>query len=563
MPEKSKYVFALAGNPNCGKTTLFNSLTGATATVGNWPGVTVEKRAGTYKNKDIGTADIVDLPGIYSLSPYTPEEVVSRNFILDEHPDCVIDVVDATNLERNMYLTTQILEMDVPVIIALNMMDALRANGQDIDCKKLSERLKVPVVPVSALKFENLDNLMKEAIEAAKTPRNGTSILLEGKNKDVILKAKSIYIKDWVPNPLYHAIKDLEGDDIEQKHHPFEFKQVNVLVPSSNDFEQESSDQRYRFIDNELGTCVIGISKENPIKPTKTDKADKILTSRIWGLPIFVVILFLIFHITFSNDLLFLKAMGAFGSKGIVSFVGTPFEGLFADGGIASLGVFMSNLVNDLTGWFTEWLRSVITVSWAQGLVCDGICSGVFAVFGFLPQILLLFACFSILEDSGYMARVAFILDRIFRRFGLNGRAFVPMLIGFEISPAMAAFITLTFYGAAFYAEIIRGRIVSIDAGQWDAGRAIGMRRGQLMGKIILPQALRRMVPPLVNQSVLQLKNTSLLSVLAVPDLLYQGQLVTSATYRPLETYTLIAVLYLAVLFPLTRLAHGLEGRLK
>jgi len=438
MPDKSKYVFALAGNPNCGKTTLFNSLTGATATVGNWPGVTVEKRAGTYKNKDIGTADIVDLPGIYSLSPYTPEEVVSRNFILDEHPDCVIDVVDATNLERNMYLTTQILEMDVPVIIALNMMDALRANGQDIDCKKLSERLKVPVIPVSALKFENLDNLMKEAIEAAKTPRNGTSILLEGKNRDVILKAKSIYIKDWVPNPLYHAIKDLEGDDIEKKHHPFEFKQVNVLVPSSNGFEQESSDQRYRFIDTELGTCVIGIPKENPLKPTKTDKADKILTSRIWGLPIFVVILFLIFHITFSNDLLFLKAMGAFGSKGIVSFAGTPFEGLFADGGIASLGVFLSNLVNDLTGWFTEWLRSVITVSWAQGLVCDGICSGVFAVFGFLPQILLLFACFSILEDSGYMARVAFILDRIFRRFGLNGRAFVPMLIGFGCSvPAM------------------------------------------------------------------------------------------------------------------------------
>lgn len=438
MSDDKKYIFALAGNPNCGKTTLFNSLTGATAYVGNWPGVTVEKRAGTYKSKDIGTADIVDLPGIYSLSPYTPEEIVSRNFILDEHPDCVIDVVDATNLERNMYLTTQILEMDVPFIVALNMMDALRKNGQDVDCKKLSEKLHVPVIPVSALKFENLDNLMKAAIETAKTKRTDTSVLLDGKNNEVILKAKSIYIKDWVPNPLYHAIKDLEGDDIERKHHPFEFKQVSALVKSNNDFEQESSDERYQFIDNEVGPCIIGSPITDPNKPSTTDKADKILTSRIWGIPIFILVLLLIFHLTFSEDLLFLNAMGAFGSEGLVSFKGTPFEGLFANGGIASIGVFFSNLINDLTGWFTEWLRSIITINWVKGLVCDGICSGVFAVFGFLPQILVLFAFFSLLEDSGYMARVAFILDRIFRRFGLNGRAFIPMILGFGCSvPAM------------------------------------------------------------------------------------------------------------------------------
>ena len=438
MTTTKKYVFALAGNPNCGKTTLFNSLTGATAYVGNWPGVTVEKRAGTYSKKDIGTCDIVDLPGIYSLSPYTPEEVVSRNFILDEHPDCVIDVVDATNLERNMYLTTQILEMDVPVITALNMMDALRANGQDVDCEKLSKRLHVPVVPVSALKFENLDNLMKEAIKTCTIKRQGYSVLLEGKNREVIEQAKAVYVKDWVPNPLYHAIKDLEADDIERQHHPFEFKQVSVLVADNNDFEQQSSDERYHFIDTQLGTCIVGIPKSDPNGQTLTDKVDRVLTSRIWGIPIFILVLLLIFHLTFSEDLLFLNAMGAFGKDGLVTFPGSPFEGLFANGGIASPGVFLSNFINDLTGLFTEWLRDLITVDWVEGLICDGICAGVFAVFGFLPQILVLFTFFSILEDSGYMARVAFILDRIFRKFGLSGRSFIPMILGFGCSvPAM------------------------------------------------------------------------------------------------------------------------------
>ena len=184
---------ALAGNPNCGKTTLFNALTGSNQYVGNWPGVTVEKRSGVYKNKNVGEADIIDLPGIYSLSPYSPEEVVSRNFILDSKPDCVINVIDGTNLERNLYMTTQIMEMDVPVVIAINMIDTVRKNGMDIDCKMLQEKLGVPVVAVSALRRENLDDLMKVAIASSKAKRTGTSILFDTENGEIIKEAKSIY----------------------------------------------------------------------------------------------------------------------------------------------------------------------------------------------------------------------------------------------------------------------------------------------------------------------------------------------------------------------------------
>lgn len=245
--------FALAGNPNCGKTTLFNSLTGSTAHVGNWPGVTVDKKEGTYK-KTPEPISIVDLPGIYSLSPYTPEEVISRNFILDEKPDCVINIVDATNLERNLYLTTQILEIDVPVIVALNMMDEVKKRGDVIDAKKLSAALGVKVVEISALKEENLDTLMTEAYKASKEKREGKTVLADGDLSHLIGDVKIAFKGKGVENPLFHAIKLVENDEIEVKNHPDliemvdDFKKTFKNDTFGADFEAVVADSRYKYI---------------------------------------------------------------------------------------------------------------------------------------------------------------------------------------------------------------------------------------------------------------------------------------------------------------------------
>lgn len=445
---EKKLTFALAGNPNCGKTTLFNSLTGSTAYVGNWPGVTVEKRSGVYKNKNVGEADIVDLPGIYSLSPYSPEEVVSRNFILDSKPDCVINVIDGTNLERNLYMTTQIMEMDVPVVIAINMIDAVRKNGMDIDCKKLQEKLGIPVIAVSALKRENLDDLMKAAIEASKTKREGTSILFGTENGEIIKEAKNIYETAGIENPLFHAIKGLENDEIEVSLHKEEAEKVKALYKGSEDFESMSADQRYKYITKELSDCKIGIGKEvktaEKEKLSISDKIDKVLTNKWAGIPIFILILFIIFELTFSEDLFFLKAAGVFGDSGFTS----PMEWIGAGNGIESPGFILANFTNWVTGWITTFFSDIVlknASTWVSGMICDGILGGIFAVIGFLPQILLLFFFFSLMEDSGYMARVAFILDRLFRKFGLSGRAFLPMIMGFGCGvPAMMNTRTLT-----------------------------------------------------------------------------------------------------------------------
>lgn len=447
--ENEHLIFALAGNPNCGKTTLFNSLTGSTAYVGNWPGVTVEKREGIYKKKEIGEAKIIDLPGIYSLSPYTPEEVISRNFILEEKPDCVINVLDATNLERNLYMTTQILEMDVPVVIALNMMDAVKATGVEIDCAKISEKLGVPVVPISALRFDNLDGLMKEAIAASKNKREGRSFWNYGNRKEAIDKAVEIYKAAEISNPLFHAIKALEGDEIEQEKNAEAYNQVKELNIPVDEFEAESADQRYKFITSQVAIYRTGAPVQEKNKLSKSDKVDKVLTNKWAALPILVVIFFLIFHLVFSEDLFYLGAMGVNFGDGYLGAWKMPdgeagvMDGLFwTDAGINSLGVIFANFVNGITGWFTELVRSWITganaAAWVDGFICDGVLAGLFAVIGFLPQILLLFFFFSILEDSGYMARVAFVLDRIFRKFGVSGRAFLPMLMGFGCGvPAM------------------------------------------------------------------------------------------------------------------------------
>jgi ferrous iron transport protein B len=440
--------FALLGNPNSGKTTLYNSLTGSSAHVGNWPGVTVEKRTGTYK-KGKEVVQIVDLPGIYSLSPYTSEEVISRNFILDEHPDCVINIVDATNLERNLYLTTQALEIDVPLVIALNMMDEVLKRGRKIDAKKLEKELGVPVVEISALKEEGMEQLMNRAIEAAKTPRKARTVI---KNRELLHLIGDINIAitaQKVDNPLFHAIKLVEKDEQEVKNHPNLLPVVEAFQENfkneifGTDFEAIIADARYQYITEAFKDVVVNIDDtkiDTKSALTKSDKIDKVLTNRWLGIPLFLLILFTLFHFVFSENFLFL---GGLFANVTPSFANTPYEGvLWNEGGVASPGVFLQSLVTNTTdllgGLVSEGLNNVGAPNWLQGFVVDGALGGLFAVFSFVPQILLLFLFFQILEDSGYMARVAFILDRIFRKFGLSGRAFMPLIMGFGCSvPAM------------------------------------------------------------------------------------------------------------------------------
>ena len=303
--------FALAGNPNCGKTTLFNSLTGSTAHVGNWPGVTVDKKTGVYK-KCPEPVEIVDLPGIYSLSPYTPEEVISRNFILDEKPDCVVNIVDATNLERNLYLTTQILEIDVPVVIALNMMDEVEKLGDKIDEKALEKRLGVPVIKISALKEQGLAELMDRGYEACLSERKGETVLESSPLAHLIGDVRIALKGQGVPNPLFHAVKLVENDSIEAEMHketlPMidEFKKTFEDDVFGDDFEALVADARYKYISKHFAPTLT--KKRAKFDVTKSDKIDRVLTHRVWGIPIFLVVLFLIFHLTFSEDLFYLGA---------------------------------------------------------------------------------------------------------------------------------------------------------------------------------------------------------------------------------------------------------------
>ncbi|MDY6431027.1 MAG: ferrous iron transporter B [Bacilli bacterium] len=455
--------FALAGNPNCGKTTLFNNLTGSTAHVGNWPGVTVEKKDGVYKKLD-EPISIIDLPGIYSLSPYTSEEIISRNYILDEKPDCVINIVDATNLERNLYLTTQLLEIDVPVVVAINMMDVLDKAGDTLDERVLEEKLGVRVIKVSALKENNLHDLMKAAYEASKSPRKGRSVI-EDKDLNHLFGDLSIAFKGkGVSNPLFHAIKLAENDEVETKDHPDLIEMVNEFKKTikddvfGDDIEGIIADKRYNYISTHFSNVITKAAKEESVeesvKSTKSDRIDKVLTHKVFGLIIFAAILFLVFHLTFAEDLFFLHKAGV---QFNTCFEGTIYEGLFwsADKGIASPGVMLFNFFDQSfaaiigddvpaleggVGVLRYTMQNNLSESaqWFTGFICDGALGGLFAILGFLPQILFLFLFFSIMEDTGYMARVAFILDRIFRKFGLSGRAFIPMIMGFGCSvPAM------------------------------------------------------------------------------------------------------------------------------
>ena len=508
--------FALAGNPNCGKTTLFNSLTGSTAHVGNWPGVTVDKRDGVYK-KCAEPISIVDLPGIYSLSPYTPEEVIARNYVLDEKPDCVINIVDATNLERNLYLTTQLLEIDVPMVVALNMIDAVEKAGDKIDEKALENKLGVPVVKISALKEKGLKELMDKAYNESKKKRVGITVLKDSPLAHVIGDVKIALEGQNVANPLFHAVKLVENDEIEVKMHKETVGMVSAFKKTfnddvfGNDFEALVADARYKYISKNFAPVVTRKNKEQ-FKTSASDKADKVLTHKVWGIPIFLVVLFLIFHLTFSENLFFINGFGdgwmpslsdneAFlekdddgnvvyeddldyymtengdyltvGSEGVTDngngtysiegedgeFVaddegrlgsrvpvlnyGGRWLATIYDGTIYSPGVVVNNIWNDMivgeiAGRIQEAVDGSGMADWAKGLINNGIIDGITAVLSFLPPILVLFLFFSILEDSGYMARIAFILDRMFRKFGLSGRAFLPMIMGFGCSvPAM------------------------------------------------------------------------------------------------------------------------------
>ena len=440
--------FALAGNPNSGKTTLFNSLTGSSAHVGNWPGVTVEKKDGVYKKLE-ESISIIDLPGIYSLSPYTSEEVIARNYIIDEKPDCVINIVDATNLERNLYLTTQLLEIDIPVVVAINMMDILNKNGDVLDIGILQEKLGIPCVEVSALKEDNLDELMKVAYKASKEKRIGRSVFL---NKDLIHLIGDVRIAfegKGVDNPLFHAIKLIENDEVETKMHPDLIKMVDEFKKTFNDdvfgddIEAVIADSRYKYITAEFANALTRHRRKDDtdVISTQSDRIDRFLTHKVWGLFIFAVVLFLVFHLTFSENFFFL---GGLFKNVAPSFEDSIYEGLFwSENGINSPGVILFNFFDMSFSAVIDVVKNAMIAGlreghWLTGFVCDGVLTGLFAILGFLPQILLLFLFFSIMEDTGYMARVAFIFDKLFRKFGLSGRALIPMIMGFGCSvPAM------------------------------------------------------------------------------------------------------------------------------
>jgi len=408
--------FALAGNPNSGKTTLFNN-------------VTVEQKIGVYK-KLASPVEIVDLPGIYSLSPYTPEEVVARNYILDEKPDLIINIVDATNLERNLYLTTQVVETDTPVVVALNFMDEVEKSRDTINIDNLSKKLGVPVVGISALKKQNIHKLMEVAYKEAKSTRKGYSVLKESIVSDAIQSVEKLYVEKDIDNPLFRAIKLIEGDALEvEKRKEFLpiVEQEKEKIDTSEfygDYEAVVADARYQYITKNYA---VELKKSKKEKISRSDKIDRVLTHRIWGIPIFLAIMLLIFHITFSENFLLLRwaVKDAEISEGVETF-------LASNDGIYSPGVIIHTLVGEGWGALTGLVEGAMPEgTWYTSLVVNGLFEGVGAVLSFIPLILMLFFFLSILEDTGYMARVAFILDRAFRGFGLSGRAFLPLLTCF------------------------------------------------------------------------------------------------------------------------------------
>ena len=397
---------ALAGNPNCGKTTMFNALTGANQYVGNWPGVTVEKKEGKLKSKKTKEEVIVtDLPGIYSMSPYTLEEVVSRDYVLKENPDVIIDLVDATNIERNLYLTTQLIETGVPVVIALNMADLLEKRGIKIDTKRLSMLLDCPIIETSALKGEGLDKLIDEAVKVAKSSK--VDLPKEIFSKD--MEAAIDEVKGVLPTSVtddkkrWYAVKFLENDEKVKEAMKLsasgqslvDTKRQELEKQHDDDMESIVTDERYKFIQKIVNTTV----KKAKDKLTVSDKIDRIVTNRILGIPIFIAIMWLVYYVS-----------------------------------VTTVGTFVTDWTNDvfvvaIQDFFTNILTSIGAGDLVMGLVVDGIIGGLGAVLGFVPQMAILFLFLSILEDCGYMVRIAFVMDRVFRHFGLSGKSFIPLLI--------------------------------------------------------------------------------------------------------------------------------------
>ena len=406
---------ALAGNPNCGKTTLFNDLTGSNQYVGNWPGVTVEKKEGRLK----GQKDVViqDLPGIYSLSPYTLEEVVARGYLVNEKPDAILNIIDGTNIERNLYLTTQLIELGIPVVMAVNMIDLVRKNGDKIDLKKLSAELGCQAVEISALKGEGSMKAAEMAVAAAKSGKAGElPHVFTGSVEHAIAHIEES-IQGKVDDRFlrWYAVKLFERDDKVQQELKLDKALVDHIDQHIADCEKEMDDdaesiitnQRYAYINTVVEKAVRKKARVEHL--TVSDKIDQVVTNRIFALPIFALIMFLMYALSMGTSI--------------------------ADGGI-SIGSFATDWTNDVL--FGEivpnalggFLESVGVAGWLYGLIMDGIVAGVGAVLGFVPQMLVLFFLLSILEDIGYMARVAFIMDRIFRKFGLSGKSFIPMLVG-------------------------------------------------------------------------------------------------------------------------------------
>ena len=398
---------ALAGNPNCGKTTMFNALTGANQYVGNWPGVTVEKKEGKLKGKRGKGEEIIvtDLPGIYSLSPYTLEEVVSRDYVLKENPDVIIDLVDATNIERNLYLTTQLIETGVPVVIALNMADLLEKRGIKIDTMRLSMLLDCPIIETSALKGEGLDKLIDEAVKVAKSSK--VDLPKEIFSKD--MEAAIDEVKGVLPTSVtddkkrWYAVKFLENDEKVKEAMKLsasgqslvDTKRQELEKQHDDDMESIVTDERYKFIQKIVNTTV----KKAKDKLTVSDKIDRIVTNRILGIPIFVAVMWLVYYVS-----------------------------------VTTVGTFVTDWTNDvfvvaIQDFFTNILTSIGAGDLVMGLVVDGIIGGLGAVLGFVPQMAILFLFLSILEDCGYMVRIAFVMDRVFRHFGLSGKSFIPLLI--------------------------------------------------------------------------------------------------------------------------------------
>ena len=406
---------ALAGNPNCGKTTLFNNLTGSNQYVGNWPGVTVEKKEGKLK----GDKDVIiqDLPGIYSLSPYTLEEVVSRTYLVKEKPDAILNIIDGTNIERNLYLTTQLIELGIPVVMAVNMIDLVRKNGDKIDLKKLSAELGCQAVEISALKGEGTEAAAKAAVAAAKAGKTGElPHVFTGSVEHAIAHIEES-IQGKVDDRFlrWYAVKLFERDDKVLEELKLDKALVDHIDEHIQDCEKEMDDdaesiitnQRYAYINTVVGKAVKKKARVEHL--TVSDKIDRIVTNRVLALPIFAVVMYLMYSLSMGTSI--------------------------ADGGWA-IGTFATDWTNDVL--FGEivpnalggFLESIGVAGWLYGLIMDGIVAGVGAVLGFVPQMLVLFFLLSILEDVGYMSRVAFIMDRIFRKFGLSGKSFIPVLVG-------------------------------------------------------------------------------------------------------------------------------------